>query len=160
MFKSCVCAIVFLMSSVLFAQSESVEAASAPSAPSDSVSAMSDQFFASNSLSFRDRRRLGLTIPNMANALRDLQKDGELEPDMDRALVAAMVFERLAANDPKSYSEVDLDIDVILAFIEKMLPIIMTILKLFSYMPSMAQIGICFMLPIGFRQFRRDTHTV
>ncbi len=104
--------------------------------PVDSMTATekaSEQFFARGSLSLRQRRDLGLTIPNIANALRDLQKDGLLEKDMDRSVVAALVLERLAAQNPKSYAAPELDIDAIIAFIEAILPLIMMIIQLFSY---------------------------
>jgi len=98
----------------------------------EKVGAASDQFFARGSLSLRERRALGLTIPQMAGALKDLHKNGELEPDMDKSLVAAMVFERLSAENMSAYSAPELDFDSILAFIEKFLPILMMILGLFS----------------------------
>lgn len=128
----------------------------AASQPEDPVAAASNQFFAKDSLSFRERRRLGLTIPKMAGALKSLKEKGELEPGMDKALVAAMVFEELASENMEAYAAVDLDLDAILAFIEKFLPILMKILDFFVFAPTIvSQIGLCFLLPVGFQRIHR-----
>lgn len=138
MIRLCLAALLVALLCPMFAvaadtDAPSVEAPVRAAAPAvDAVSAASDQFFSSGSLSLRERRKLGLTIPKMAAALKDLHKAGELEPDMDKSLVAAMVFEQLAAENMEAYSDAGLDLDAILAFIERFLPLLMTILGLFS----------------------------
>jgi hypothetical protein len=111
-----------------------VAVAASPTTPVGAAAsaARSDELFGSGTLSLRDRRRLGLTIPKIARTLQDLQKDGEIEQGMSQSEMAAAVLDRLSAEDPKMYGESALDIDGILAFLERILPLILTLINLFS----------------------------
>jgi hypothetical protein len=106
--------------------------AAAPVGAAEASAARADDLFGSGTLSLRDRRRLGLTIPKIARTLQDLQKDGEIEQGMSQSEMAAAVLDRLSAEDPKMYGESSLDIDGILAFIERILPFILMLINLFS----------------------------
>ena len=103
--------------------------------------ARSAENFAAKSLTWRQRQDLGLTIPKISAVLRDLQKEGQLEKGMDKSVVAAMVLDRLSAENPRAYADRDIDIETILKFIEAILPLIMALIQLFSYAVPAASIA-------------------
>ena len=111
------------------------QAAKAPGGLSASE-ARSNEYFSANSLTMRQRQELGLTIPKMIQAIRDLEKEGQIEKGMDKGVLAALVLEKLSAENHKAYSAPNINIDAILKFIEAILPLIMTFIQLFSYVPS------------------------
>ena len=107
----------------------------------EASNARSAEHFAAKSLTWRQRQDLGLTIPKISAVLKDLQKEGQLEKGMDKSVVAAMVLERLSAENPRAYSDRDIDIETILKFIEAILPLIMALIQLFSYVTPAASIA-------------------
>ena len=84
-------------------------------------------------LTWKQRREMGLTIRNIRRVMAEMQQKGELV-GKSRDIVAAEVMERLVTENPKAFYDagVDWDWDAILAFIERMIPLIMTLISLFS----------------------------
>jgi len=82
-------------------------------------------------LTFRQRRELGLTFRNVRRLLAEKQKAGELE-GRDTAELAVEVFNDLVTENPQAFSDPSLDWDAILAFLEKLIPLIMQLISLFS----------------------------
>jgi hypothetical protein len=83
-------------------------------------------------LTLRERRDLGITWANVFSKTKELYKDGQISADMSRAEIAAMVFCDIAADNPKAFSDPTVDWDSIIAFIETLLPLILTLIGLFS----------------------------
>lgn len=83
------------------------------------------------SMTMRERRQRGLTLRNLVKVSRQLKESGELTSDMPRDEMAELILEAVVAEDPKAFAEVGLDWDAIIAFIEKLLPLILTIISLF-----------------------------
>lgn len=82
-------------------------------------------------LKLRERIRLGLTIPNMVRKAKELRAAGTLDtenPDIAAAQIAAAI----AADNPKAYAEPGIDWEGILAFIERLLPLILQLISIFS----------------------------
>ena len=83
-------------------------------------------------LSFRERRAAGVTFRNVAKKLAEMQEDGSLE-ELDSSARAAEVLRRIQADDPKALMDACGDRDwteffsALLAFIEKIIPIILMI---------------------------------
>jgi len=88
--------------------------------------------FGQRRLSIRERRALGLTWRNVFQTTRDLYQDGEIDSDMARGTIAAMVFTEIAGENPKAFADPSVDWDAILAFIEEILPLILQLIGLFS----------------------------
>ena len=86
----------------------------------------------SRRLSLRERRELGITWANVHAKAKELYKDGQISADMSRAEIAAMVFNEISADNPKAFADPTVDWDAIIAFIEQLLPLILTIIGLFS----------------------------
>ena len=82
-------------------------------------------------LTFRQRRAMGLTVRNIARATRELASAGELNKDTPKDEAAELVLERLVMDNPKAFADPTLDWDAVLAFIERLIPLIMTIIALF-----------------------------
>lgn len=83
-------------------------------------------------LTLRERRDLGITWANVFSKAKELYKDGQISADMSRAEIAAMVFCDIAADNPKAFADPTVDWDAIIAFIEQLLPLILTIIGLFA----------------------------
>jgi len=82
-------------------------------------------------LTFIQRRKMGLTFGNCLRVARQLKKDGTLSEDDDVA--AAQIAAELAKENPKGFEGTTaIDWDAILAFIEKLLPLIMQIISMFA----------------------------
>ena len=79
-------------------------------------------------LTFKQRRELGLTIPSMVRAARKLGK--RLHPDPD--IASAQILQELVAENPKAFAKPGINWEAILAFIEKLLPIILQIISIFA----------------------------
>jgi hypothetical protein len=73
---------------------------------------------------------MGLTFPNMLRVAKQLKASGELSEDADVA--AAQIAAALAGENPKAFAGPGIDWDAILAFIEKLLPLILQIISIFS----------------------------
>jgi signal transduction histidine kinase len=80
-------------------------------------------------VSRRDARKLGLTIREMISIARELKSAGELTGVAE--IDAEQILERAISKNPKAFADPALDWDSILAFIERILPLILTILSLF-----------------------------
>ncbi len=83
-------------------------------------------------LSLRERRELGITWANVHAKAKELYQSGEIDADMSRAEIAAMVFSQIAADNPQAFADASVDWDAIIAFIEAILPLILQIIGLFS----------------------------
>lgn len=80
-------------------------------------------------LSRREARQLGLTIREITSIARELKSAGLLTGD--RETDAEMILSKAIERNPKAFADPALDWDAILAFIERILPLILTILSLF-----------------------------
>ena len=83
-------------------------------------------------LTLRQRRAMGLTVRNMARAARELAADGSIDKDTPREDVAELVLEKIVTENPKAFADPGVDWDAILAFIEKLLPLILAIISMFG----------------------------
>jgi hypothetical protein len=81
-------------------------------------------------LSMRERRDMGLTIPAMVKAAKKLKKAGALSSDPD--IAASQILNELIAANPKAFAKPGIDWEGILAFIEKLLPIILKFISIFG----------------------------
>jgi len=81
-------------------------------------------------LSFRQRQEMGLTIPAMAKLARKMKKAGKLSSELD--IAAAQILDALVKENPKAFGKPGINWESILAFIEKMLPIILQFLAIFG----------------------------
>ena len=83
----------------------------------------------------KQRREMGLTFRNIRRVMAEMQAAGELQ-DKDRATIAVEVMGRLVDENPKAFQDAggieDWDWDAILEFIEKLIPLIMQIIAMFS----------------------------
>lgn len=90
-------------------------------------------------LTLRQRRQLGLTFRNCLQAARKLKAEGTLDADPD---IAAAQIAAVISGDPeyaKAYAEVGaVNWDAILAFIERLIPLIMQLIQLFSFDATLA----------------------
>lgn len=81
-------------------------------------------------LTFIQRQKMGLTFGNCLRVARQLKKAGTLSEDADVA--AAQIAAELAKENPKAFESTSaVDWDAILAFIEKLIPLIMQIISMF-----------------------------
>lgn len=78
------------------------------------------------------RREMGLTIGNIRRATKQLLDDGTITTDTPRDEMAAAVLNQLVVENPKAFADPSLDWDALLAFIERLLPIILQIIALFA----------------------------
>lgn len=84
------------------------------------------------------RRKLGLTTPNIVKILQQMKTEGQLEQyrtvagdgtvTVDTSSLAVAVADRLAAEAPEAWQ--DIDWDEIIAFLEKLLELIIKYLPL------------------------------
>lgn len=103
--------------------------ARAPAAPAEVAAAEAPEG-PRDRLGLLQRRRLGLTVAAVAEAHRAAVADGEIDEDMPASVRSIVVAERLVAANPQGYAaEAGRDwaefFEQLLAFIEKLLPIIM-----------------------------------
>ena len=81
-------------------------------------------------LTFRERRKLGLTIRNIRKAVAELKESGDLDRQ-DVAGTSAQVLEKLVKSNPQAVEDAvgERDwasfLDALLSFIEKLMPIIL-----------------------------------
>lgn len=85
---------------------------------------------AAGRLTLIQRRKMGLTIVNCARVAAKLRKAGTLSEDADVA--AAQIAAELAGENPKAFQAAGADWGAILAFIEKLLPLILQLIALFG----------------------------
>ena len=85
-------------------------------------------------LTIRQRRQMGLTVLGTMRAARELARRGEISRDMDSKAMASAIAEEIMFSNARAWSDnaVAIDWDAILAFIEKLLPLILMLIELFS----------------------------
>lgn len=84
-------------------------------------------------LTRQQRRDMGLTYRNVKRVLAELQADESVcFDDCCVEELAVLVAAELVADGPTAFQDPSLDWDAILAFIERLIPFIMTIISLFS----------------------------
>jgi len=86
---------------------------------------------AKTGLTFKQRRAMGLTVKNVRTILAAKQAAGELEGRTTED-IAAEVLADLVDQNPKAFADPAIDWDAILAFIEKLIPLILKIIALFG----------------------------
>lgn len=86
---------------------------------------------AARGLTMRQRRDMGLTFGNIMRATRVVVASGAIDADDPAEVVAAAVAQQLVVENTKAFADPSLDWDAVLAFIEKLIPIIMTLIALF-----------------------------
>lgn len=80
-------------------------------------------------LTLREARSLGVTVAAVRQAVEDLRKSGDLDASTSRPEMAALVTDRLAEQNAAAFRGAEgLDWDALLAFIEKLLPLILRLL--------------------------------
>lgn len=93
-----------------------VDAGQAPEVAADGAAA--------DRLTLKQRRALGLTIPAITKAYKSVKQAG-IDPAASKSEIAAAVLEKLATDNPKAYAGDTLDWEAILAFIERIIDLIM-----------------------------------
>ena len=81
-------------------------------------------------INFRKRRKLGLTIPKIAVTAKALKEAGELD-GLSREEIAEAIADEIMGASPRAFAELGVDWDSVLAFIEKLLPIILQLIAMF-----------------------------
>lgn len=77
-------------------------------------------------------RRGGLTIVNVRRVAKDLARDGVLTNDMTSGEVREVMLDALHSENPKDFGRLTaINLDAVIAFIEKLLPLIMKIIAMF-----------------------------
>jgi hypothetical protein len=82
-------------------------------------------------IGIRKRRELGLTVKNIREVTKRLKDSGELD-GLDNAAIAAAVLDEIVQANPQLAQDPGVDWDSILAFIERLLPLILKLIDLFS----------------------------
>lgn len=85
---------------------------------------------ARNELSFIQRRKLGLTLPNALQTIAKLKREGKLSDDEDVAV--GQIAAAMALKNPSAYAEAALDWNKILQWIQDILPIILQLISIFG----------------------------
>ena len=82
-------------------------------------------------MKWRQRRKLGITIKNITRVTKELRAAGELE-GLGEGEIAALVLDKIVEDNPKAFTDPGFDWDSILVFIERILPLILKIIEMFS----------------------------
>jgi hypothetical protein len=77
------------------------------------------------------RRKLGVTLRNLIRVTKELRAAGALE-GLDNSEIAAKVLQEIIQDNPTAFGDPGFDFDSILQLIEKLLPLIMMIIEMFS----------------------------
>lgn len=83
-------------------------------------------------LTFKQRRELGVTFGNIRRVLAEMQSKGEIPQGATAGDLAVMVAHQLVVENPQAASDPTLDWDALLEFIERLIPLILQIISLFS----------------------------
>ena len=78
----------------------------------------------------REMRRHGVTLLEMRRRVRQMARAGELTKDMTSAEVRETVLDDICSDNPRIVEAIDWD--ALLAFIEKLLPLILQLIALFG----------------------------
>lgn len=83
-------------------------------------------------MSVRDRRRLGVNFISVLRAARRLSESPEFEPESDRELHELILEEILSKKLPEARASMpEIDWTAIIAFIERVLPLILKLIAFF-----------------------------
>ena len=83
-------------------------------------------------IGFLERRRLGLTPIGVIAATRRLAKDGQINAAMDKDEICELVATEIMLQNAPAWAEApEINWEAILAFIEKLIPIILALIALF-----------------------------
>lgn len=82
-------------------------------------------------ISLRERRRLGLTLPNMVRVAKQLKDEGRLTAETSRAEAAALIFMSIVPKEEVKL-HADWDWQAILDFIEALIPLILLLIEIFA----------------------------
>ena len=78
------------------------------------------------------RRRMGVTPLNMARVAKQLQKNNEDFHEWSDEEISAAIINELLNENPQAFKELTaMDWDGLLAFIEKLIPLILQIIAMF-----------------------------
>ena len=81
----------------------------------------------------REMRRMGLTVLNVRRRARQLAIAGEITADMTQEQIRDIVIDDLMGDEPGAFRNLSaVDWDAIIAFITKLLPLILQILAIFG----------------------------
>ena len=83
-------------------------------------------------LGIRKRRAMGLTFRGIGKATAALMKSGEITGDEDHSIIAAAVLAKIQGDNPEAFADPGVDWDALIEFIERLLPIILQIIEMFS----------------------------
>ena len=89
-----------------------------------------DETVEGRGLTIVQRRKLGLTLGNCLRSARKLRRSGELSDDPD--IAAGQIAADLAGENPSAFGDPGIDFEAILAFIERLLPLIMQLISIFG----------------------------
>ncbi len=101
-----------------------------PSSPAPPVAAPDPEKKAGR-LGIIERRKLGLTIGNILPIAKRLEAEGKIDKDNPEES-ATLIYQELVKQNPRAFADPQLDLDGILAFIEKLMPLIMQLIAIFS----------------------------
>ena len=81
----------------------------------------------------REMRRMGLTVLNIRRRARKMAVAGEITSDMPHDQIRDIIIDDLMGEEPGAWREVSApDWDAIIAFITKLIPLILQILAIFG----------------------------
>ena len=86
-------------------------------------------------LTIRERRAMGLTFRNVARVIKELDKSGEITEDTTAEEAAVVVASVLVADSPAAFQNAAIDPDFwdkVLAFLEKLIALILQFWAIFS----------------------------
>ncbi len=83
-------------------------------------------------LTIRQRRETGATFRNVRRVLAEMQASGEITEDMDVGTIALLVADHLLSDTPAAFQDPTFDWDAFLDFLERLIPLILKIIALFS----------------------------
>jgi len=87
----------------------------------------------SSKMNRREMRRMGLTVLNVRRRARQLAIAGEITSDMTQEQIRDIVIDDLESDEPGAYRNLGApDWDAIIAFITKLLQLILQILAIFG----------------------------
>ena len=94
---------------------------------------MSEAIVEGTGLTMSELESLGVTRRNVRRAGRRLLRQGEIDGSMTKEEMAGIIFDHLASEQPQVVKGLvaKIDWDGLLAFIEKLLPIILQIIAMF-----------------------------
>jgi hypothetical protein len=84
-------------------------------------------------MSRREMRRMGLTVLNIRRRTRQMAIAGEITSDMSHEQIRDIVIDDLQGDEPRAFQQLSaIDWDKVIAFIEKLIPLILKIIAMFG----------------------------